>query len=143
MHATHAKTAASTDVRAWAICCSFAAATRRQNTGSLPVHTRHRPQKTAAVQGALQEQRSHAAACTLTRILPGQRLARLAGSLRFAAMTAEHPDPSSPLATTRNWGSESAHPLTSRQSWRCAGVVEYIHGLKKMAGSSNITALTT
>ena len=90
--------------------------TRRQNTGVLPVHKRHRLRKTAAVQGALQEQRSHAAACTPTRILPGQRLAHLAGSLRFAAMTAERLDPSSPLAITYNWGSESARPLTSRQT---------------------------
>lgn len=70
------------------------------------------------------------AACTPTHTLPGQRSAHLAGSLRFAAMTAERLDPSSPPAIKHNWGSESAHPLTAGGVWRCAGVIEYTHGLK-------------
>lgn len=139
MHVMH-KTAASTDVQSWAICCSFAEVARRQDIGLLPVRTQHRLRKTTAVQGALQEQRFHVAAYTPTRILPGQRLAHLAGSLRFAGMTAKRLDPSNPPATKHNWGSESAHPLAAGRVWRCAGVVVCIHGLRNRAGSSNVTA---
>lgn len=87
--------------------------TRQLGAGALPVRTQRRLQKVSAAQGGSLGQRSHVAPCTPTHILPEQRLAHSAGSLRFADMTEALPDPSSPLAIKCSPRSESDRPLTA------------------------------